>query len=363
MQSSDDELIKKFHPSKIFLPIIIGLGIAAFFITKDFDIDAYSKINWSTSTFFWVFMALIMMIIRDLAYMYRLRILTDNAIGWKRSFVVIMLWEFASALSPSVVGGSAFAFLIVNKEGINMGRSIAVVMATSFLDELFFILVVPFILLFVGTESLFLEVDPSGELSSSLGKNLLYFFWFGYLMICIYILVVSYALFIRPRAIKYLLVKTFSLPLIKKWKKNAVQTGDDLIIASKELKSKNFIFWWRSFAATFYSWSARYLVVNCLIFAFATLTFGDNLLIFARQFVMWIILLVSPTPGSAGVAEVLFPAFLGQFIPDGLEATLAFLWRLISYYPYLIIGAFLIPRWVRMKFIRKNEKVNISSKS
>ena len=356
MQSNGDELIKKFHPSKIFLPIIIGLGIAALFIIKDFDKDAYSKISWTSSTFFWVFMALVMMIVRDLAYMYRLRILTDNSIKWGRSFVVIMLWEFASALSPSVVGGSAFAFFIVNKEGINMGRSIAVVMASAFLDELFYIIIVPFILLFVGTNALFLEVDLTGELTIAFGKNLLYFFWIGYLMICIYILVVSYALFIRPRAIKYLLVKVFSLPLIRKWKMNAVHTGDDLIIASKELKSKNFIFWWRAFAATFYSWTARYLVVNCLIFAFATLTFGDNLLIFARQFVMWIILLVSPTPGSAGIAEVIFPAFLGQFIPNGLSASLALLWRLISYYPYLIIGAFLIPRWVRVKFIRNTKK-------
>lgn len=353
MQSNGDEIIKKFHPSKIILPIIIGLGITAFLIIKDFDKEAYAKISWGSTTFFWVFMALVMMVIRDVAYMYRLRILTEKAISWGRSFVVIMLWEFASAISPSVVGGSAFAFFIVNKEGIKMGKSIAVVMATAFLDELFFILIVPLILLFVGTKSLFLEVDPTGELSISYGKSLLYFFWFGYLMVCIYILIVSYALFINPRAIKYLLVKLFSLPLVRRWKHYALDTGNELIIASSELKSKKFIFWWRAFAATCYSWTARYLVVNCLLFAFAALTFSDNMLIFARQFVMWIIMLVSPTPGSAGIAEVVFPAFLGQFIPLGLAASLTLLWRLISYYPYLIIGAFLIPRWVRRKLLSK----------
>ncbi|NNC85548.1 MAG: hypothetical protein HKN75_05660, partial [Bacteroidia bacterium] len=190
-------------------------------------------------------------------------------------------------------------------------------------------------------------------LSVSYGKSLLYFFWFGYLMVCIYIIIVSYALFINPRAIKYLLVKLFSLPLIRRWKHHALDTGNELIIASGELKSKKFWFWWRAFAATCYSWTARYLVVNCLLFAFAALTLSDNLLIFARQFVMWIILLVSPTPGSAGIAEVVFPAFLGQFIPLGLAASLALLWRLISYYPYLIIGAILIPRWVRRKLLSK----------
>ncbi|MBT8195485.1 MAG: flippase-like domain-containing protein [Bacteroidia bacterium] len=335
------------------MPIIIGLGITAFFIIRDFDEEAYAKISWGTSTFFWVFMALVMMVVRDVAYMYRLRILTEKAISWGRSFVVIMLWEFASAISPSVVGGSAFAFFIVNKEGIKMGKSIAVVMATAFLDELFFILIVPVILLFVGTNSLFIDVDPTGSLSASYGKSLLYFFWFGYLMVCVYILIVSYALFINPRAIKYLMVKLFSLPLLRRWKHYALDTGNDLIIASGELKSKKFVFWWRAFAATCYSWTARYLVVNCLLLAFTALTLSDNLLIFARQFVMWIIMLVSPTPGSAGVAEVVFPAFLGQFTPLGLAASLALLWRLISYYPYLIIGAILIPRWVRRKLLSK----------
>jgi uncharacterized protein (TIRG00374 family) len=356
MQTSGDEIIKNFRPSKIILPIIIGLGITAFLIIKDFDKEAYLKINWTGSTFFWVFAALVMMVVRDVAYMHRLRILTERAINWTRSFIVIMLWEFASAISPSVVGGSAFAFFIINKEGIKMGRSIAVVMATAFLDELFFIVIVPLILLFVGTKSLFFDVDPSGELQLQYGKSLLYFFWFGYLMVCIYILLVSYALFINPRAIKYLLVKLFSLPLIRRWKHKALDTGNELIIASDELKSKRFIFWWRAFAATCYSWTARYLVVNCLLMAFATLTVSDNLLIFARQFVMWIILLVSPTPGSAGVAEVIFPAFFGQFMPVGLESSLALLWRLISYYPYLIIGAFIIPRWVRRKLLTKSKK-------
>mgnify|MGYP007101926325 CR=1 FL=1 len=60
--------------------------------------------------------------------------------------------------------------------------------------------------------------------------------------------------------------------------------------------------------------------------------------------VMWITMLVAPTPGGAGFAEYAFREFLSSYIPTSPMA-LAFCWRLISYYPYLIVGAILLPRW------------------
>ncbi len=72
--------------------------------------------------------------------MYRIRLLTDKQLSWRNSFHVIMLWEFASSVTPpSIVGGSAVALFIVTKEGIKPGRATAIVMITALLDELFFI--------------------------------------------------------------------------------------------------------------------------------------------------------------------------------------------------------------------------------
>ena len=67
---------------------------------------------------------------------------------------------------------------------------------------------------------------------------------------------------------------------------------------------------------------------------------------------MWIMMLVSPTPGGSGFAEYVFKEFLGAYIPAGAIA-LALCWRLISYYPYLVVGAILLPRWVGGYFNKK----------
>jgi uncharacterized protein (TIRG00374 family) len=96
------------------------------------------------------------------------------------------------------------------------------------------------------------------------------------------------------------------------------------------------------------------LVANALILAFFTVS--DHFLLFARQLVISNMLLLSPTPGGSGIAEVLFKTYLGDFIPIGGAITiiLALIWRLISYYPYLIAGAIIVPRWLRDNF--KNNK-------
>ncbi len=351
MQTDGKEILNNFSPGKIILPVVIGLGVASYLLISNFESAAYERISWTASTAFWIGLACIMMAIRDVAYMYRITILSGNLISWRRSFPVIMLWEFASAVSPTMVGGTALAMFILHREKLNMGKSIAVVLTTSFLDELFFVLAVPLIFLFIGKSDLFISMDEVTAINGSVG-SVYYFFWVGYLFITAYTLIVAYALFVNPRSIKWVLLKLFSIPFLRRWKQAANRTGEDMIIASKEIKTRPAGFWIRSFGATIFSWTARYMVINCLIMAFLSHGFYSNLVIYARQLIMWIILLVSPTPGGSGIAEVIFTRFLSEFSPSGLIDSLALLWRLISYYPYLFIGAFILPRWLRRKKIK-----------
>ncbi|MFN8863353.1 MAG: lysylphosphatidylglycerol synthase domain-containing protein, partial [Flavobacteriales bacterium] len=112
-------------------------------------------VQWDTYATLALIGALVMVVLRDLGYIYRIRTLTDKQLSWKQSFEVIMLWEFASAMTPSVVGGSGIAMFILNREGINMGKSTAITFVTAMLDELFYIILVPVVLVVIGTSSLF----------------------------------------------------------------------------------------------------------------------------------------------------------------------------------------------------------------
>ena len=107
-------------------------------------------------------MALLMMVVRDGAYMVRIRALTDGELTWKNSFNVIMLWEFASALAPGMMGGGfIFAIFILNRERINMGRSITAILLSSFQDGGLLAVMAPLVYFEIGREGLFstLNVD------------------------------------------------------------------------------------------------------------------------------------------------------------------------------------------------------------
>jgi uncharacterized protein (TIRG00374 family) len=290
---------------------------------------------------------------RDAGYVYRIREVTDKHLSWGRAIYVIILWEFASAVTPSVVGGTAVAIFILNKEGIKLGRAIAYVMVTAILDNLFFVIGAP-IILFFAKGNIFPE---SKVLETQLQNSMEAIFWISYALYATYSLVMAAALFYRPRVFKWLLIKLFSIKWLRKWKHDADEYGNQIIEASKELAGKSFKYWVPIVLATIFIWSSRYLMLNALISAFVPLDIHEHIIVFARQVIMWIVMMISPTPGSSGTAEFFFAQFFTQFLTKYTFVT-SILWRLLSYYPYLILGALFLPRWIKQVFFKKNNKKN-----
>ena len=333
--------------SKVFLPVVIGLGVVGYMIWREFDPAVFGSITLTWKSALWIFAAFLCMAGRDIGYMLRIRILSDGQLDWRQTFRVIMLWEFTSAITPSSIGGTSVATVYVHKEGISVGRSSAIVMMTSLLDELYFVIMFPLLILSVAifdADRLFAIPDSPGWT-----HGIIVFALIGYSIKLIWVLTLAYGLFLNPRGLSKLIYRIFHLPVLRRWKRAAGKAAIDIIASSKELKKRKAKFWLKAIFSTFLSWTSRYWVVNFMFLAFFAV--NDHFLIFARQLVMWIVLLVSPTPGGSGLAEIIFDKFLGEFVLiSGFAFALAFLWRLITYYPYLIIGALVVPKWINDKF-------------
>lgn len=306
--------------------------------------DIVKSINWTAESSLYIILAVLMIFVRDFGYMLRIRILTEKKLTWYRSFIVIMMWEFASALSPGVVGGAAVAMFILNREKIPIGRATALVVITAFMDNLFFVFCVPLVALVVGHSVMF------EDFSDGFSSSLVTIFWSGYVVILLVSLFLFFSLFYRPTLIKSALVLISKLPFIRKYRDKLVQTGNEIIVTSAEFKDKPKSFWFSVFGATFLSWTGRYLVINMILAAFLTVDAYQHFVVLAKQFALWVIMLISPTPGASGVAEWGFTVLLGDLASSALLiSSLAVLWRLISYFPYLFVGSFLMPRWLKKK--------------
>lgn len=353
MASHQRKILNIFAIHRILIPVVIGLAVIGYMIINDLkssDINAI-RVTWYSISFFLI--AILLIAVRDITYMYRIRLLTGKALNWRKAFDVIFLWEFASSVTPSVVGGSAIAIFILSKEKLGTGRAAAIVMVTAMLDELFYIVMVPVVFAIAGFDRLMVVGSTFNIFGMVVGP--MGVFLVGYIIITIFTLLMSYGVFINPAGVKWMLVKATAIRFLRRFREDAEETGSQLVVASAELKGKSFAFWVKAFGATFFSWTARFWVVNFLIMGFTGgMGVSENLLIYARQLMMWVIMLISPTPGGSGIAEYFFPIFLREFIagPAGdLSTLVALAWRLITYYPYLIIGAMVLPFWLRRVYL------------
>jgi glycosyltransferase 2 family protein len=346
MENSQEHnsVLKWFTLKRILVPVIIGLAVSVFLIVRDVrhGVDLFVV---SSEAIWWFTLAVLLQVMRDLAYMFRIRLLTDNALSWRESFEVIMIWEFASSVTPSVVGGTAIAFFIIHREGFNIGRSTSIVMITAMLDELFYILTVPIVLLLSPAGNHFIHLH---DFPWDIGTQGIFLIGYGFLLFLTLTIVTG--VFISPHGFKRIITGIFSIRFLRKWHHKAIKAGDEIITTSADMRSRPWHFWLKAFAITFWSWTARFLVVNALIAGVNPVK--DHLLLYGRQMIMWVILLISPTPGSSGAAEYFFPQFLGEFIHQGSPDLVALIWRLMSYYPYLIAGSLILPFWLKRTISR-----------
>lgn len=350
------QILKSLSPTRVILPILLGLLVVGYILYSSSDELNFSDIlqNITNANLGWVVLALLVLVMRDAGYIYRIHHLTDKQLNWNASLYVIILWEFASAITPSVVGGTAIVVFIINKEGIQFGHSVAYVMLTAVLDNMFFVIAA--ILVFVAMPSMVFPQTGSDFSVFGFALSVQWAFAVSVLLIFLYTALMSYGLFIKPRAFKWLLIKLTSNRFLRKWRRWAVETGSDMIMASEILREKSRAYWAKAIASTFFIWSARYFMLNCLIAAFTPIMVHEQFLIFGRQVVMWIVMLISPTPGSAGMAEFVFPVFFREFFKiAAFSGVVAIFWRLFTYYAYLGLGVIFLPRWVRRVFSPKKK--------
>lgn len=337
---------------KMLLPIVIGLGVVAWLFHDEFNPAVFAKFNFTWRTAVAIAAAMLFVVGRDFGLSWRFHTIAGGDLSWQRAVKVDLMCAFTSAITPSVVGGSALAVFYLNREGINVGRATTLTLTTLFLDELFFVIFCPVIILLIPDADLFKAAE-----AQMLVDGIRIVFWLVYTGIVIWTAILFAGIIVRPQAVARLMHKVFSLRPLRRWRSAIDRTTANMLETSVFVKNASRRWWTKVFGATVVSWFSRYLVVNALFWGFVPAASG--LLVFGRQFVVWVVLMVSPTPGGSGISEWLFTNYYGDLIGDvSVALVIALIWRLLSYYVYLIAGCCLLPSYFskRKKTIESDEK-------
>lgn len=339
-----EKALKTLNVRSVLIPVIIGLGVVATLILTDDRINAESFELIKEVSPFAILASLVILIAKDFANMLRLKFMSNKSLEWMAILRVIFLWEFAIAVTPPLVGATGVLVFIMYKEGLSFGKALAFTLLLATFDNLFFLTASPLAIWLSNGEVL----PDSSVVSETLGKGLKPLFWLSYSLIVGYTSFMLSAVLLFPSTIRRFTGYVMRFSWLKKWEAPVLKQADDLVLVSKELKGKRWHFWLSLLGISYVVWILKFGVLNAIMIGFVDMSAADHGIALGKHLIMWVVMLVSPAPGNAGTAEFIFPVFFEGFLGDFTFIT-ALLWRLLSYYPYLLLGALLIPKWIKKK--------------
>lgn len=259
----------------------------------------------------------------------KIRYLADNVIDKMAAVRIALTWDFASAVTPSTIGGAPVATFAMTREGIQLGQSSAIMLYSVLLDQFWYAIAVPILLV----SGIYFEVLPN-EIGL-VGNVTMVLIYTGLLL---YGAILAYGLLINPAAIKKVIRVLFKLPFLRKYEDKVNEEADNLESYSKLLKKKPYTFVLKAFYLSTMTWLCK---IALPVIVVLSLLPANEILLSLRSLAMNLAFLVIPTPGGSGGVEGLFAIFLGPLIDRKAFIGLAvFAWRVITYYSSIGLGIF-----------------------
>lgn len=329
---------------QILLPVGISLLVIAFLMKENITADSFKEFVFTQRSITGIGLAIIAWGVQNLAMGHRYYTLAYPYMSKWGAMRVTFLIEFASAITPSAVGGSSVVFLFMAREGVSVGRATAITISGLFLDQLFMTVVCLVSLFFVNQG---LGIDNLPALSVGLHITLItlavaLFLW----TLALYI-----SLFHKSSWVGNILLWITSWKPLRRWRRGAMRMKYDLQIASKEMLNMNWWYWVKLTGATIISWGARFAIACVLIYGFTSKDLGWAIA-YIKQMIIWLIALITPTPGGSGFAEYMFQIAYSEYFPNpAIALMVALIWRVITSFSYIVIGPIAL-----MYQLRKKEK-------
>lgn len=334
----------------IIISIVCGMAVVAWLISRDFSMSAISDGLFFQNMAVALPMAVVCFALQNIFMSMRYELLSLGALRKTAALRVNFLCEFVSAATPSAVGGSGLLFYFIHREGVPLGRSTTIMVLSLFLDELIITLGCTAVVVLVPISSL---LGGGSALGFGLGLGLKWITTLVLIAVGLWTAVLYASLFVCPQLMCRLIMGLFRIPVLRRFRQKAEVVVADIITSADSLKSLTPGFWIKAVVFTLMAWTFRFLIAVALLHPFIPSGAPLRLLAFARQWMIWLVAMVVPLPGGSGANEYLFGHCYGFMLPQpSLVGVLALAWRLVAYYPYLIVGGTILIKGKKAKRLK-----------
>ena len=242
-----------------------------------------------------------------------------------------LAWDFFSVVTPSVVGGGPIAaFFLARDQRISTGESTAVFLYLMVLDQLFFALTVPVVV--IG--SLFMPVLPASIGVVGTATIMAYF-----VVILLWVGALAYASILKPELLQRFANWIVRFKFLRRFQGRVERESELLSERSRAIRSQGPKYFLMCSALTLAVWIAKHMLVVLAIYCFQRNI--DVVLVLLKSAALMLGSLIMPTPGGSGGVETLYAIFIGPVVDRPTLVPSLVVWRTLGYYIFLAAGAFL----------------------
>jgi uncharacterized protein (TIRG00374 family) len=221
------------------------------------------------------------------------------------------------------------AYYVARDEDIAFGESAALMFFCVLLDQLWFLVAIPLLVLATFT------IDLLPYVAGAIGLWGLLAYFGGML---VWSALYAYATLVRPRLLVKIVSWCFQWPYLDRFRESVMGEMRSYFRRARHLGTQSTSFYAYGFLITALIWIARYALIVLIV---RSVHAADTLLLFARSAAMMLVGLIMPTPGGSGGLEGLYALFIGPLMPEALVAPTLLTWRLLGYYLFIALGAYL----------------------
>ncbi|GIV60423.1 flippase-like domain-containing protein [Rhodocaloribacter litoris] len=335
-------------------PLLLSLGVLLVIGYFTFSPDDF-VLMLDTLDPVMIGLALAMVVLRVLFGGWRLHFVSHGRLDFMAATRGQLAWDFASNMTPSLVGGAPLAAFYIARDSkssrrgaVAVGEVGAWMLFVMILDQIWFALSVPLVL----TATVFIEVIPA-----SLGRV---GFWttVTYLLgFMLWTTVFAYATLVRPELLDRFTRFVFRIKGLRRFRERVTREMQQYQRRARILRSQPPVFYLYGFLLTLGTWLARYFLIVFIVWS--VVPDVDVLLAFFRTAALTLSSLILPTPGGAGGIEGLYVLFLGPLMAKGMVVPTLLVWRILGYYIFLFFGVFVTTHTVHktLRFRRRQARL------
>jgi len=313
----------------IILVIILTLFILYFALKDNYQqiIPLLFKAN-----IFWLIISYLLV----LSYTFLKSIVTNEIINSFKEYKIIKTFKlqlmtfFFNAVTPFSTGGQPFQIYVLNKNKINLASATNIIIQESIIHQI----AVALVLLITILLNIILNIY---DLNLTIGILLILSFLINAIVV-LFLFILSFGKKVNNKIINIIINILSKLNIVKNKKEKLETSIKDFNEASQTLlkNKKRFI---KLILINTLAIIALYITPLTISYSLGTYYAFDTIEAIVLVSFVSIICCYIPLPGGALGQEYLFTLFFGIYLSNPILTSLMLLWRFITYYLPMIIGA------------------------